>query len=206
VYIGIQDLRFCLDKASELSELYHMHVLGTPHSKKSIDDLVWVCTTYLQKNITLQELDASVTRKSINGFYVSYGTSYKIVLHSGMNLCWRRFVLCKELFHVLIDAEPYRSMDISAHVEEVTSTFPVLESKPGQPAISEMMAEIAAMEFMFPYANRLQELANTPIAYIGIAEKYKIPQVFVEQYLSESYMQYLGAFTAFIRQAAPSAQ
>lgn len=55
------------------------------------------------------------------------------------------------------------------------------------------LAEYAAMEFLFPLDDRLlimnQCAANgEEIDYADIAEKYKMPRLLVDQYLSDEYV------------------
>lgn len=188
----MKDFRFCLDTAAEMTEQYKLYVLAAEGFPRSVDNLLELCTQHQQKQIEVQTLD--LKDKAISGMYVNFGTRYAIVVDVGLNQCWKRFVICKELFHVLLDAEEYRNMNIYAHLEEVKSTFPLPDSHPGSAAISEAMAEIAAMEFLFPYSSRVAELAqNATPDYLALAHKYKIPQVFVENYLSPSYMENIGA-------------
>jgi hypothetical protein len=59
-----------------------------------------------------------------------------------------------------------------------------------------MVAEIAAMEFLFPYDCRLKELTG-PLngKYLEIATKYRIPRVHVERYMSDDYMTNLKEYS-----------
>lgn len=188
------DIRFCLDKAAEISEIYRLNVLNGAANKKSVGELLRLCREYLNKNIAVHELrNIPAEGKSIRGYYLRFSDRYVINLLSGMNLCWRRFVLCKELFHVILDEERYRTTDIYGHIEEVVAKFPV--PQPAGPAVvSEALAEIAAMEFMFPYDRRLIAIQAPEIDYLAVAQAYKIPQALVEEYLAESFVRSLGSY------------
>jgi hypothetical protein len=126
----------------------------------------------------------------------NYEDRFEIYLLAGMNYCWRRYVLCKEYFHAIIDGDDYRNMNIYDHLKEVSISFPDGKSRPDSPVQSEMLAEIAAMEFLFPYGERVSHVANGNLDFANIAEHYKIPQFFVERYLSVEWMAYRGAFKA----------
>ena len=69
----------------------------------------------------------------------------------------------------------------------------------GEPAESvavEFFAEVAAMEFLFPYCCRIKELAGQFNGnFLAIAEKYRTPQVLVEKYLSKGYMEFLVPYS-----------
>jgi hypothetical protein len=61
-------------------------------------------------------------------------------------------VLCKELFHVILDQERYRTIQIFDHLVEVMASPPIHDdAKSGIGVISENMAEISAMQYMLPY-------------------------------------------------------
>ena len=189
-----KDVRYCLDVASRAIEHYNLYELNPSRFPRSVDALQALCAEHEKKKISIVALPASEKECSIFGLYVSFGDRYCIALQPDLNPCWHRFVLCKELFHVLIDADEYRDMDIYGHLEDVKASFPVLESAPRSTTAAEVMAEIAALEFLFPYTERERALsaADSP-DYLEIAKKYRIPQILVEEYLAASYMENIGA-------------
>lgn len=193
--IGIDDIRRSLDKARELTEHYNQYVLNHQRLPRSVQDLQWVMEQYLECRIEVFELDSPVPHNTVLGTYVRLPDRCHVILQPGLNFCWSRFVLCKELFHVVLDHPECRVTDIDKHLAEVVAVFPVLESRPGPTTVSEVLPEIAAMEFLFPYTQRRERLAASPSPdFLAIAEEFKIPQVLVEDYLSPSYMDNLGAF------------
>jgi hypothetical protein len=127
------------------------------------------------------------------GLTLAYHDSYKIWMLKGLNPCWSRFVLCKELFHVLIDAgdkeKIFSNKDIGSHIEKYLETNH-FEKTPNN-IQAELLAEIAAIEFMFPYAHRVKQ-ANIPSA--DTAETYKIPKSLVEKYCSLKSLEFLKLF------------
>ena len=200
-----QDIRFCLDKTAEIVDQYLMYVLNGRAFHRSVDDLEWICSTYLETKIyrrVLHKLPAA--NSSVRGLYVSSVDGYEIYVLADMNFCWNRFVISKELFHVVMDTstDEYRDMDLYKHLKDIALSFPETHSIPGKSAVSELLAEIAAVEFLFPYKERLYQQGNSgqQINYPAIAEHYKLPLNMVEKYMSKSWMDYLGAF--FPRPAA----
>jgi Zn-dependent peptidase ImmA (M78 family) len=187
------DIIYCIGKAQEITDYYKLNMLNGGATRRSVDYLLNICSEYLQKTVTTQLIpNQDANQKSIRGFCVSYGDSYKICLLAEMNLCWRRFVLCKELFHVVLDEDRYRTTEIYSHVEEVVATlFEPTSAGPG--AVSEALAEIAAMEFLFPYADRIQ-IPGPILDYHAIAERYKVPQVLIETYLQAPFQKSLERF------------
>ena len=89
-------------------------------------------------------------------------------------------------------------MNIDKHLEDICARFPIgTVNSLGLAQMSEFMAEVSAMEYMLPYSARVNELRNikdTPDKYLVVAERYKIPQFYVEKFLSDPYMESFGAF------------
>lgn len=196
MYVSNKDLRFALDEAQFLTEQYEVYSRQPKGVRRSLDETLWIFGEYLKKKVEVNEVtsikmgDSSFLGQSLLG-----DLKCIINLVSELNFCYKRFVLCKELFHVLLDKPEYRNMDLFAHIEEVIILFPVVDSRPKPSSVSEFLAEVAAMQFLFPYEDRRKILARGIAPnFQEIAETYKIPRVYVEKYLSENYMEILSAF------------
>lgn len=187
------DVRHCLEKAAELTEQYKLYSLAAGQKQRSVDDLEWLCGEYLGKNVSVLDLQLAADELAIRGMFAALSDgSYEIYLLADLGERERRFVKCKELFHVVLDDENCRSMDIYAHLELASVAFSVAgaNDNPGSPVACEALAEIAAMEFLFPYAERAEVVANSAgnIDYPAVATQYGIPQLYVELYLSDPMM------------------
>jgi Zn-dependent peptidase ImmA (M78 family) len=194
--IQAKDVAFCLEKARELAGYYRQYVLAGDGRAKSVDDLLWICREYLKKNIQVAEVAVPAAGKVVRAVFIGREDGYDIYLLAGMDRVSRRFILCKELFHVILDQESSRSMDIYGHLEEVTATFPVPSAEPRCPAAWEVLAEAAAMEFLYPYAERkvldMSSASNGEID--AIAATYDIPRYLVESYCADQAMTYFDQF------------
>jgi hypothetical protein len=192
--ISVHELRGCLDIAAEFTRQYKEYVAPASGSRKSRDDLLHVAQELTGKEIDIYELDEPLEHETIYGYFVAEANGYSILLRTGLHEDVIRYVLCKELFHVMLDANTeYRTTDTCGHLDQVAISFPVTDSEPGPAVRSEVLAEIGAMEFLFPYTARIEELATTPVDFQTITDKYKIPQYLVERYLHPTYMAELGA-------------
>jgi hypothetical protein len=106
--------------------------------------------------------------------------SFDIGLLKGLNYCWHRFVLCKELLHVLTHSNKERNMNIEDHLASACGIV-VTETSPSASTLSELFAEVWAMEFLIPHSERIAGIeAGTDHAVI--AQNYKCPLVMVEKY------------------------
>lgn len=192
--IPLADMRRCIDAARNLREAYRLQVLNGSASRKSIDQLHKLVCEYLGKTVLIEELE--VVKNSAGALYLAINDgSYEIYLTEGMTDNERRFALCKELFHVVIDVDEYHSVNLYSHIYDVVAKFPEPNSRPKPPTASEFLAEVAAMEFMFPYEDR-EHLAGNGRSpdFTNAAERYGLPQDFVELYCSPGYLGELGAF------------
>ncbi|MDN7805428.1 ImmA/IrrE family metallo-endopeptidase [Burkholderia gladioli] len=192
MYIQNAELQVCLAKAADIADIYKLHYLNSNATIRSVDSLVDLIGKHQQKNVLVKETNLPAEGEPIKGFYVAFDDRYEVVVLAGQNYCWKRFVLCKELFHVILDDDEYRSMELGNLVDEYINALPQpIAANP--PVAHELVAEICAMEFLFPYAERLA-LSQAQTDAADIAERYKVPRVYVERYLSQRYMDNLAQF------------
>lgn len=189
------DLQACLSQTAEICKVYKSMYLGSGATVRFLDNLVHLVATHEQKQVQILRFEMAAADEQVKGGYVAFDDRYDVYLLGDLNFCWERFVLCKELFHVILDKSEYRNMRIGELVEEFTSAFPADDIRPGPAVTNELVAEICAMEFLFPYADRIS-LASRPHDSSEIAEQYKVPKVFVERYLSDAYCKNLKEFCA----------
>jgi Zn-dependent peptidase ImmA (M78 family) len=177
--ITLDDLLFTLDIAADVSEAYDLYVHPVTWPRTT-DDMKWICSEYLGKKIDVTELEIEAEGRSVEALCVAFADgTFRIGLLSGMEKDEERFVLCKELFHVLLDRIECRNLNLYDHI---ASFVTVTDSLANKAAAAEELAIIGAMEFLFPFSSREEILKNNTgvIDYAGLAEKYRIPLRFIE--------------------------
>jgi hypothetical protein len=195
--ISLNEIEVTLGLVNEIADQYCLQYIGSDDPKRYVDHLIATCKSYLQAKIQLLELEVHKDDDEspvLGAFILLEDGSVDICYVQGLNPCWKRFVTCKEVFHLVINKVEYQNMDLVGLVEEVTIKFPDSAALPGSsPVKSEVLAQFAAMEFLFPFKQRVWEL-NGPNKnnYGNIAEKYKVPLQYVEVYLSPAYMEPLS--------------
>lgn len=187
------DLQNCLAKAQDIINIYKTDYINGGAIPRSVDTLVDLIARHERKNVEIKLLELTADAQAVRGMYIAYDDRYEVCLLSGQNHCWQRFVLCKELFHVILDNDEYRNMHIGALVEEFTGSFPEIDSRPSPKVTNEKVAEICAMEFLFPYEDRVRLVAGEYNSG-ELAQRYRLPRVFVERYLSVDYLGNLREF------------
>lgn len=192
--VSQEHLKVCIDQASLISQAYSLE-LNEPHTARSVSGLFQVVQSMTGSSIDVYEVDVDGDLDVRGMCLLLPDNKVEIALASGLNRCWERFVLCKELFHVALERDEYRTTDLFEHIEEYTATFPVDSSKPSLPVIAEFLAEVGALELLFPYKDRVALLAlEQQPAFLEIATRYMIPKVFAERYLSQSFIESLAPF------------
>jgi hypothetical protein len=123
----------------------------------------------------------------------------KITYASSLNECWQRFVLCKEMYHCVIDNDTETRTsnpgEVSALLEELGSPVMPGRSKkinPNQSALdTEYDAELLAVETLFPLELRkhhMHDYNNQKISSFQIALRYKIPEVYIAAFMKPRLM------------------
>lgn len=122
---------------------------------------------------------------SIQGFCIECEKTATIYVNSHLNFCWKRFIVAKELSHLLmnkVDGE-LRNCDML----EVKNLLSVLVS--GSPVknnsqASEYMAYLGAMELLIPKQYVKSKLLELPIE--SVSEKIKCPIPVIEYRVNNS--------------------
>lgn len=190
-------LEAALAKANEVSDHYNLTHLTGNDPMRLVDHILDSCSALGVGQVNIYDTDIPYTDSAVYSMCVMKNDgSSDIVLARGLNHCWRRYTVCKELFHMLIDREEYRNLDVFTHTESVSVDFKLDDSSPEPAVAAEFLAEIATMEFMFPYKARETILAQgTPPDFKAIAIQYRLPQILVDRYLSKLRMDPLRAFS-----------
>lgn len=190
-FMHIQKSRI-IEALSEVDNIryYHrLHYIGHDGKNKSDADLLSICQTYLSKNILIFCHQQAWDNGPILSFYIKFSDRYEICLLDKLNYCHRKFTLCKELFHIILDNPEFHSINFEKTIDDLMADGFIPDN-----SVSEMLAEFAAMEFLFPYSDRCVILETNPQPnFAQIAEQYKVPQRLVEVYLSENYISELGS-------------
>lgn len=110
---------------------------------------------------------------------------------------WKRFVTAKELLHLIIDKDE----DMSPYGDEtldklLTDGHIGIVSQNGDkpPAQSELIAEVAALELLYPIQNReddLKAVSSGKITHTKLAIRYGIPPNFIDTAFSNGYLSVL---------------
>lgn len=110
------------------------------------------------------------------------------------NFCWRRFGVCKEMFHCMIDrtdADRVATLNTLTTLLEQLSADTTAITGDFAPLDREQEAELMALETLFPVEFRQDYLVN-PISdqdeYMRVANQFKIPLEYAHMACQPNYI------------------
>lgn len=185
--------------ASTLRDAYFHSYHTTNNTHISVNSLLDMVRKIYDKKVILSRHHDSYEDHHIHSFLVlDPDDTYQICLLSKMTNCWDRFALCKELFHVVLDEEYVRNPQLTAHLKDFRSSIVDTNNGGMDSSKYEMLTEFAAMQFLFPYARRLDclEIISARTAKgetkksvcLEISKEFRIPRLLTEDYLEAQYM------------------
>lgn len=189
-------------KAKNIRDHYKNQSLSADSPPISIDDYVDVISEYEEIIInrhTLDRLGVDWKSKQIKGCLLRYAGSADIYVapkktdtqdEHGITYCEERFITVKEASHLVIDGEDSFIDGCIKLVEEIVYPPSMYIDKLSEAVQSEWMAEIFALELLFPFEvragfrNRILD-ADDKLTAWDVADQFKIPLKKVEWILSD---------------------
>lgn len=193
--ISTKDLQRCISKVREVTEVYDLHHLDAHANVRLVDVLEEMAHHVTGRPVNVYYLDESASERHVKGVCVVLDERCDILILDGLNFCWGRFVLCKELFHAFLDCDEYRNMDLEKHLESMFTLFQVDPDSTDKTTDAEILAEIAAMEFLFPLKTR-QRCIERGMSVAEMAQQYKVPELLLERYTLPANMNMLEKYCA----------
>lgn len=169
----------------------------------SVDDVAtWLVENGYQDNFEfhLVEMDPRILRGLVKRYYLPSLLPYNtepalntvISVSRELNDCWRRFVFCKELVHILDDEQENTCTveDLRSLTQELTQPT---NSNVSTQCIADNSAKLKALTILAPLkaieALRDQYNSKQKTSY-DIAMHFRIPVVFVDFLFSDYYKKY----------------
>jgi len=128
------------------------------------------------------------------GVYAGNSDYARIQYSDSLNFCWQRFVLCKEMYHCILDNDDetrVTNIDDLIKLAEYLVDDTISNHRPFRPHATEQDAEILALETLFPLELRIQfqsEYKNGAITDHQLALRYRIPETYARLAMYPNYM------------------
>ena len=173
-------------KIKFVKEHRRLYVLNHDNIPASIDDLMWVVNDMYDADV--EALEVPVEAIFFAGTLFRYNESKSFILvKKSYNIVWKRFIVAKELAHIIIDAKEDWCPD---GVEVIDGMFSALriemggdpDHQPDTKTQSEFVAEMVATEILYPYELRgtdSEDVASGKTSYTELEGRYEVPAVMI---------------------------
>lgn len=126
----------------------------------------------------------------IKGRLLRYKDKALIEYSKQLPLPWERFVVTKELCHLMMDTNKDFTTDVAGLVEDLVAGGMPRSEAPTAAETSERMCMLAALELLFPFSIRRdihKAYKDEGMSALTIADHFKIPTHFVENLLGDKH-------------------
>lgn len=188
---------------SEFSEFAEAPVL-TKHLKPMIEDrgVTDKINLYATDHTSSTILAMVQMDKGMTAMYGGVQNIAHIYFQKRLNYCWRRFVVCKEMYHCMLDRtvdERVSSIENLNRLVELLGHDTTSVSGGFAPLKTEKQAELLALETLMPVEYRMKiqpEYSSGKIKAEGIAKAFRIPEAYVHFSMQPSYLKNIVAYRA----------
>lgn len=189
-------------KVKLIKEHMQKNCLAADRIKLSVEDLQW-CISDMY-NLKIEKLEVAFEGTYLRGMVERYKEHARILIRAGQGEEWMRFTTTKELCHLAVDEledwspkghETIERLLIEEHLDQSeaeksqkpTQARQLADSK----AQSEKMAEIAAIELMYPHEfrkNDMAALAEQKTTLKALALHFHVPEYVIGSALHPARM------------------
>jgi Zn-dependent peptidase ImmA (M78 family) len=189
-------------KVAQVQEELKTYALAPDRPDLPVETFQYIISQMYKLEIT--KLQVAFEGAFLRGLMERYGNKVLIYVKKNMDEDWKRFIAVKELCHVMNDEEEDWSTVGVKTVRSLISEFKTEKDKTApNSAQSEVFAEFAAIELLFPFPDRVKELdsgANgSARSFAVLSNWYKIPEVFIARSLSEDYHEFARQSWEFLK-------
>lgn len=161
-----------------------------------VDKIYWEEVDFKSKFILAQ----IKTYKQDMGAYAGVGDYARIQILANQNYCWQRFIICKEMYHCILDTPQENRItsfdDLRKLSDYFTNSFLNLiademeEEEEFPPFDTEAIAEFMAIETLFPIELRktyCDDFDSGKITARQLSMRYRIPIEYIHTSMIASY-------------------
>lgn len=176
-------------KVHHVREEYATYVRGAELNRISVEDLYAVVANMY--DIPIVKKGVTFEGNFLRGLMERYERNIIIRVRANQPEDWLRFTAVKELCHVIIDEREDWSVDGVRTIEDLLMEyFANIGDVAKGVSQSEMLAEIAALELLYPYECReadLLKLTKNETSNVKIANYHRVPTTMISRALDAHY-------------------
>ena len=133
----------------------------------------------------------------LRGMVLRYPDRALILVKKNMEKDWQRFTVIKEVSHLVIDELEDWSTDAVSTIRNLLMEYRIHQDRVAKSVVqSEVFAELAAIELLYPYEDRIgdrDKINSGELTSAQISGRYDIPEVFCAQATSDWYHELASA-------------
>lgn len=176
-------------KVKQIQEELAAYVLASDRPDLSIEDFQYVIENMY--GIKIEKYAVPFEANFLRGMMERYEKRAIIYVRKDMSYELIRFTAVKEMCHIAIDQEEDWSSSGHETIRDLVSEYSIQNDKEAEiTSQSEMLAEIAATELLYPFDHRQidrKKVENGETTIGKIANHYKIPQFIVSRGLGDNH-------------------
>ena len=165
-----------------------------------------VCSLSQFKKIVFYRADGLGTLRGVYGYVEMQQESASIVYNGGLNLCWERFTLVKELMHLLLPITPDGTSrdSVAGSMLETAVASRWMRFTSSTQLSDELAALIMTLEVLVPWSLRPQmsRLIMAQATPYQIAKVFMMPLNFCEYMLTSDYLNLSARINEEVQDAA----
>lgn len=192
-------------QAKRVNHYYWLHTDGD-FGEISVENIQQIICWLTGVTVEKQEVDveSSFHRAFIERF--DDGKLCKIYVLAGETVAWKRFATVKELCHILIDNDDNFQPDPCVMIGAIKDSTGILDEHATPAAQSEQLAEIIALELIYPMEFRRDDLAGIGggQTHDAIAGARVIPVNYVYRALDPAMFQLCNTIWPLLREVEPN--
>jgi hypothetical protein len=193
IWVYTTKLESTFRKVRDIQDFIKTYGRAPLSTEVSVEDIQWAIEEKYGLKITLELIDFPGVH--IRGMMERYQSGQANVFVRKnqasdvvVNGYWHRFIAVKEMAHLAIDEKEDWSVDGAETIEDLIDEHEMDRGSPPRDGIqSEVLAEIAAIELLYPWEYRQNDIdsGKTPLELSNI---HKVPLYVVQRALSANHM------------------
>ncbi|GGZ23238.1 hypothetical protein [Asticcacaulis endophyticus] len=203
-WVYSEKLEYAFRKVRDIQEFVRTYVISPDKIPVSIEDVQWAVEQKYGLKIRKELVDFEA--QHIRGMMERYedGTANVFVreyqdANKDINLYWHRFITLKEIVHLGIDEKEDWNPDGCFTLDELIKENGYSGiNKVMSETQSEHLAEIAAIELLYPFEFRASDIASGK-SVMQLSHEYQVPPYVIARALSPNHMKMARAVWNEIR-------
>lgn len=132
---------------------------------------------------------AKTPDRIIRSTLLRYRSRAEILIVDNLNPCWKRFAMCKEYAHLIMDeTHGVKALTVA---QQIADAMDIARSPdPAKELSSEAFAWFAAVELMLPFADRQNLMARQGAgeSHMTLARSYWVPRAIIDLFFNTDYL------------------